>query len=100
MLGPEPLWNQLLDLLADQVLSLVAEELLRLCVDQDDVAVPVHDDDSVGRGLEEAAELVFGFSPLGDVADGARDQHAILGLEGAEADLDRKFTSVLAQAVK
>ena len=33
-------------------------------------------------------DLLFGFLPLADVADGAGDHHAFLGLQRAEADLD------------
>ena len=37
---------------------------------------------------------------VGDVADGAGDQHAFLRLERAETDFHRKFGPVLAQPVK
>ena len=37
---------------------------------------------------------------LGDVADRARDQHAFLRFERAQADFDREFGSVLAAAVE
>ena len=51
----------------------------------------------VGRRLEQAAELVLGRLALGDVADRGGDQRALLGLERAQADLDRELAAVLAQ---
>src|SRR5271166_1419836 len=35
-----------------------------------------------------------------NIANGTRNQHAILGLEGAETDLHRKLMSILMQAVE
>ncbi len=43
---------------------------------------------------------MLGRAPLADVADGARDQGAVVGLERAQADLDRELRAVLAAAVQ
>src|SRR5439155_438938 len=54
----------------------------------------------IGRGLHQAAEPVLRVPALGDVADDARDDQPVTGLEGAQADLRRKFAPVLAPAGK
>lgn len=48
---------------------------------------------SVARQLS----LFFGPTSLADVANGARDQQAIFGEDGAQADLDRHLGAVLAE---
>ena len=37
---------------------------------------------------------------LGDIANRAGDEHAVLGLEQTQANLNRKFASILAQTVQ
>ena len=48
------------------------------------------------------SSVSFFFGPLavGDVANRAGDQPPVIGLDGAQADLDREFALVLAQAVE
>ena len=64
VVGDEPLGeairDDVRDLPADEVVSRVAELLLRLDVQQDDLARLVDDDHRVGRRLQQAAVLRLG----------------------------------------
>ena len=87
-------------LLADELVALVAEELLGLAVDQGDAAPGVDDDHGVGGGLEQAAKHGLGPLAFGDVADGGGDEHAPVGLQRAQGDLDGELDAVVAQPVE
>src|SRR4029453_4740026 len=51
-----------------------------------------------GALVDQRGALRFGTLALGDVPDRAGDEHAFLGLERAQADLDRELRSVLPPA--
>lgn len=78
----------------------VPEQVLRLRVDQHDVAVAVDDHHGVGCCLQEATKLRFDLLALGNVANGGRDKHALRCLDGPEADFGGNLGSVLAHTVK
>jgi hypothetical protein len=71
-----------------------------LSVDEQDAAVSIDDDHRVRGRLEQAPELFLCFFPLAGVADRARNQGAVLGIQRAQADLDGKFGTVLAPPVE
>src|SRR5438552_2145856 len=96
----EPLGHKQLDPLPDELVAAIAEQLLGLSIDQHDPAVPVHDHHGVRSRLQKASEFVLGLLPVGDVADGARDERAFLGLEGTQADLDRELGAVRTQPIE
>src|SRR5258708_5078584 len=100
MLRAEALGDEDLDGMAQQLLTRVAEESFGLAVDQFDASLPIHDDDRVRCRFQQPAELLFCPLSLCDVPDGAGDQHAFLGLQGAQADLYRELASVLLQTVQ
>ena len=64
--------------------------------------------DRIGEGFQLAnggsefriglMELALDPLTIADVADGTGKQHAFIGLDGAQADLDRKLGAVPAQA--
>src|SRR5689334_10065841 len=66
----EPLGQQHLDRLADELLPVPAEERLGLAVDEHDAPVPVDDDHAVGGRLEQVPELFLHPAPVGDVLGG------------------------------
>ena len=45
-------------------------------------------------------DFIFGLLAVGDVADGAGDQPPVIGLDRAQANLDREFAAVFAQAIE
>jgi hypothetical protein len=92
--APVPLRHQHLDGLAQELLASIAEQPLGLGVDQHDAPGPVDDHHGVGCGLEQPAELLLGLLAIGDVADRARHQRPLIGLEGRQADLDRELAAV------
>src|SRR5262249_27014208 len=69
-----------LDRLSYELLALVAEQPLRLRVDQRDPPLAVHDDDRVGRRLEQSSKARFAAfkalqaSEVGDVLLADRDE--------------------------
>ena len=98
--GAKTVGDEHLHLVAQKFLPRVAEELFRLRVDQDDLAVVVDDHHRVGRRLEQAAKFFLGAAAVGDVAHRGADEHALLGSQRAEADLDRELGAVPAQALQ
>jgi hypothetical protein len=74
----------------------VPEEPLCLRVEDDHPAFAIDDDDRVGCGFEETAELLLNFLPCSGVPDDADNQSTPLGLQRAQADLDVELTAVLA----
>ena len=98
--GAEALGHQQLDGLAQQLVAAPAEQFHRLRVDEDDVPLPVDDDHGVRRGLQQVLELLVGALAVGDVADGTHHHGALFGVDGAQADLDRKLSTILAQAMQ
>ena len=100
MPGAEALGHQQLDGLAQQLVAAPAEQLDRLRVDEDDVPLAVDDDHGVRRGLQQVLELLVRTLAVGDVADGTHHHGALFGVDRAQADLDRKLSTILAQAVQ
>ena len=108
VVGDQPLGeafrNDVGDLLAEQLVAAVAELLLRLHVEQHDLAGLVHHHHRVRRRLQQAAvaalhlrQMLFGRLAHADVADRRRDQHALGAFQRAEHDLDGELAAVLAQ---
>src|SRR5208337_64226 len=56
--------------------------------------------DQLSKLLFALADLFLGTLSVRDIANGAGNQHAPLGFERAEADLDRKLPSILMQTVQ
>jgi len=98
--GAEALGHQQLDGLPQQLVAAPAEQFDRLGVDKDDAPLAVDDDHGVRRGLQQVLELLVGALAVGDVADGAHHHGALFGVDGAQADLDRKLATILAQAMQ
>ena len=73
VLRTEPIRNQDLYGLPDQVLAPVADELLGLGVDHDDDTAPVGDHQSVGARFHEQAKPFLGVLAVRDVGD--RTEH-------------------------
>ncbi len=86
--------NEDLDALAEKVRPLISEEPLGLAVDEDDPAVGVDTDHSIGRRLQEAAELGLGPAAVAAVAYGGGHEPPFLRLQGTQADFRRKLSSV------
>ena len=59
MILPVSLWDQQLNLLAEQLSARVAKQLFRFLVDQFDFALGIHNDDGVGGGFKQAAKMGF-----------------------------------------
>src|SRR5260370_301977 len=51
-------------------------------------------------GFVQRPQFFLGTPAIGDVANSARDEGAILGLERAQTDFDGKFGTVLAQSIE
>src|SRR5207244_4484336 len=96
----ESIGDEHLDPLADELIARIAEELLRLCVDEQDAAILVDDDHRIRRRFEETSELLLRLLSIADVSNRARHERLVFGLEGAQADLDRELASVLATGVE
>ena len=92
------LGNEELDPFPDEFVSCVAEEPLRLGVDQDDAPVLVDDDHGVRSGLQQVLESFLRLLAITDVTDRGRDERLTLGVEGTQADFNRKRRPVPPQA--
>ena len=90
--------NEDLDPLPDEFLPGVSEEPLRLGVDQHDAPVLVDDDHGVRSGLQQVLESFLRLLAIADVTDRGGDERLIFGVEGTQADFNRKLRPVLAQA--
>jgi hypothetical protein len=73
-------------------------------VAENEPAFAVEDGERILNRLDRAQQAIarepfgrFGALALGDVADRARDEAALLGLERAQADLDRELAAVTAE---
>jgi hypothetical protein len=97
VVAPESLRHKDLDQLSEQFVPGVPEQPLSQRVDQDDFAGLVDDHHGVRRRFQQPPELRLGLFPLGDVADGADDVAFSAGRQGAEADFDGEFRTVLAE---
>src|SRR4029077_7266896 len=100
VLSTEALRHEYFHFLPDQVTPGMAKNSFGLGVDQHDFTFPIHDYNRVGRRFEQALELEFRALAIGNVADRAHRQHAVLGFQGAQTDLDLEFGPILALAVK
>ena len=49
--------NKHLNALAEKLFAPIVKQLLSLLVDKDDLALDIHNDDAVGRRLQQAAKL-------------------------------------------
>jgi hypothetical protein len=104
--GRRVVGEDLEDAAAEDVLALGHRGLQIGVAYRDDLQVGCEDQEEAGQRLEEslqygaaAAQLIFNRPALGDIANGAGNQHAFLGLERAEADLSRELGAILAQPV-
>ena len=92
-------WYQQGDRLAHDLVRGIAEDPMGRFVPAGDDAGQRLADDGVSRRIDDRRQLeavLVGPLAFGDVADGARHQHAAFGRERAEADLDRNLAPVLA----
>ena len=92
---------------ARKLLRRVAGEVAERRVDAHDAPDVVRQRHPDRRAVEGAAKELLGGGQLGqlrlagaDVADRAGDEHALVGLQRTEADLDRELAAVLAQPVE
>ena len=99
----EALGNDVRDLLPEQLVAAVAELLLRLDVEQDDLAALVHHHHRVRRRFQQPAVAALHLRQVllrglahADVADRRRHQDALGALQRAQHDLDRELAAVLA----
>ena len=99
----EALRNDVRDLLPEQLVAAVAELLLRLHVQQHDLAALVHHHHRVRRRLQQPAvpafhlrQMLFRGLAHADVADRRRHQDSFGAFQRAQHDLDRKLAAVLA----
>ena len=99
----EALRNDVLHLLPEELVAAVAELLLRLHVQQDDLAALVHHHHRIRRRLQQPAvpalhlrQMLFRRLAHADVADRRRHQDAFGAFQRAQHDLDRKLAAVLA----
>jgi hypothetical protein len=90
-------------LLPNELVAVVAELLLRLDVQQNDLAALIHHHHGVWGCLEQAAvpalhlpQMLRGRLAHADVADSSGDQDALGVLERAQHELNGKLTAVLA----
>ena len=90
-------------LLPDEFVAVVAELLLRLQIQQDDLAALVHHHHGVRRRFQQPAvaalhlrQMLFRGLAHADVADRRRHQDSLRALQRAQHDLDRKLAAVLA----
>ena len=99
----EALRNDVRHLLPEELVAAVAELLLRLNVQQDDLAALVHHHHRIRRRLQQPAvaalhlrQMLFRSLAHADVADRRRHQDAFGAFQRAQHDLDRKLAAVLA----
>ena len=88
---------------ADRLLGGVAVDALGAPVPADDRPVEGLGGDGVVGRLDHGGEQrpgLLGPLPFGDVADGGGEQHAGVGRQRRQADVDRKLVARLAQPVK
>src|SRR5260370_4909931 len=99
---PHPVFGRYQDFdgLAQQVLSAITKELFRLRVDELNHAAVVDDDHCIGRGFQQAAKFGFRFFAVGNVANRADSQDALIRLERAQAYLDREFGSIPPESIQ
>ncbi len=93
---PKALGHQCLDWHPQEVRARVLEEPLCLCVEDDDRAFTIDDDDRIGCGFEETSEPRFNFLPCSGVSNDADDERPRLGLQRAQADFDGELAAILA----
>src|SRR6266481_1404848 len=89
--------------LADHFFRRIAEDLFRPAVPASDDPLERSADDRVVRRIDDGRQpepQLLHLLALRDVADGARYQPAVLGLDRAQADFDRKLRAVLPAAVE
>src|SRR5271157_5728089 len=80
VLPTDPIGNQDLYALPDQLLAPVAEELLGLGVDRGDGTTPVGDDQGVGTRFHEQAKAFLGALAVRDVGDRTEHPRGLPGL--------------------
>ncbi len=70
-----------------------------MCEDQEEAGQRLEESLQYGAAITQliaaGAELVFNCPALGDIANGAGNQYAFLGLQRAKADLSRELGSIL-----
>src|SRR5262249_52053762 len=98
--GTKSFRDQNLNLPPKELLPLVAKQLLHLGIDQHDLSLPVHHDHGIGSRFQKTAELLLGPFPLRDIADCARNNRALLRLQRAQTNLDRKLRAVFPASIK
>ena len=96
----QTLGDEYLDGAADHGFPLVAEQPHRLGIDQRDLALAVDDYHGVGRGFQQITELPLCLAPRRGVANRSRREQAARCVQRTQADLDRKFRSILATAAE
>jgi hypothetical protein len=101
----QPLGQQDLERLAEEVDPVPPEHPLGLLVDRDDASPGLHDDDALRGGFQQGlgpelapAQGLLGAPARGDVRDEGHEEGAVLGLAEAQADLHGELGAVLPAA--
>src|SRR5271169_2913711 len=98
MTSMEPLRQQHLHRVAQQLLALVAEELFRPRVDQHNLASSINNLHGIRRRLQQRSKLVFLRFARAHVTNRA-DHHVAVGrMHRAQADLRGKLSAIFARS--
>jgi hypothetical protein len=84
--------------LAQQLAPGKPEQALGLGIHHQDPPLSIDEDHGVRGRFEERPEQGLRPLPIADVANGAHREHAVLGFQGAQADLHRKLAAILSEA--
>src|SRR5260221_6157144 len=98
MVAAETLRHEHFDRLSEQLMADITEGFFDLQVDQSDLACATHHYHAVGRAFDDLAESFLSSFPFGDIDDAGQYESAFVRIDRIEADLDRHFAAVLAQA--
>ena len=75
--------DQNLNFPAEELFALIPEQFLSLGIHEDDISLAVDNDDRIRRGLQQTAEFLLRPFSVGDIANCAHHECALLGFERA-----------------
>ena len=96
----QPLGNEQLDGLAQQLLAGVAEQTLDLTVHEDDLPAAIDHDHAARRRLHGGPEPRFGALACRDVDHRGEHEHPLVGLDRVQPDLDGDLAAIFPQRVE